>query len=781
MSAHVLNLYAVTNAAALGTRYRLVDVRGTYGEDDLADQNLSLLTKRVAIEERRPVAIVRRGGRPALAVPADLRFRKTEYQLTPDVVELAPRDEEHELSLGALTPDTEGIGLAFLAFHLRSPLFHHPDLWSSGPGTYFAKRPLNYRENRREADVFEGFRFRLLRLDGKLYVSISVAHKYADSLWVLDRHPAAELPRLKMRHMLYHTGHRWFPVQFLSLTGRSVAEQKFVHDDGSTRTVYDHTLRAAGDNPPEWVRSLAPGSPAIAYQYPGSEKKHYGAAALCKLLLATEDPATRRLHRTTIIHPDARFRATADILRRHFVGAEFEGVPLEFEDRALRTKPKVFPVPPLRFGQGKVLDVDEVGIDKLGTARMGYLLDPRGGLAVHAPLDSQFIFLPDTLDRKVAQPFQQSLEKTVNEFLHAPYQFRPVVYRNEKKRTLKDQVDAILEAARESGAVSGHGVLVLPENAAADLHNYIKKRLHSQIQFQCVSAGKVRGFYKMAPANGRAQYVVDPAQDRNFTSYLRYTALGLLLVNRRWPWVLDRPTHYDAYVGVDVLRTTAAFTFFYEGARKCFVRLEDSPQREKVPRKKVAAVVYRYLKEDLQGCAQPPRSIIFRRDGHVYAEEWQGFREAVSKLIQERLLPKDVVIGAVEVHKTFALGLRLVAEERGGGLVNPQIGSWRDLGDRDAILCTTGYPFRFDGTVKPLYVRLARGDLDLARVLEDTFAMSQLCWPVPNRCMRLPIDLKLCDDLLRATASDADEEEAIYGEDLAEPNEEPELEVPFSH
>ena len=81
--------------------------------------------------------------------------------------------------------------------------------------------------------------------------------------------------------------------------------------------------------------------------------------------------------------------------------------------------------------------------------------------------------------------------------------------------------------------------------------------------------------------------------------------------------------------------------------------------------------------------------------------------------------------------------------------------------------------------MKPLYVRLVRGDLDLAKVLEDTFAMSQLCWPVPNRCMRLPIDLKLCDELLRSTAGDADEEEAIYGEDQQEMSEGSEIESSF--
>ena len=83
--------------------------------------------------------------------------------------------------------------------------------------------------------------------------------------------------------------------------------------------------------------------------------------------------------------------------------------------------------------------------------------------------------------------------------------------------------------------------------------------------------------------------------------------------------------------------------------------------------------------------------------------------------------------------------------------------------------------------MKPLYIRVVRGELDLADVLEDTFAMSQLCWPVPNRCMRLPIDLKLCDDLLRATASDADEDEALYGEEETDYGDEAEIGASLPH
>jgi hypothetical protein len=779
MFPHVLNLYAITNAADLRARYRLVDIEGSVGEDDLADQNLSLLAKRVALEEHRPVALVRPGGRPALAVPADLSLTRSQYQLTPHVVELRPREEEHELNLGHLTTETERIGLSFLSFHLRSPLFRHPDLWSSGPATYFAKRPVNYRENRRDVDVYEGFSFRVLRFEGGLFLSLTLTNKYSDRRWLLERYHIADVPQLKMRHLLYHTGRRWFPVQLLSVTGMSVRDQKFVMDDQTVRTVYGHAIQTAGEDPPEWIRALPPDSPAITFQYPGSGKMHHGAAALCKLLLSTSDEAVRRLHRYSIIPPDDRFRRTADVLRENFFGVQFEGVPLKVEDRALRIEPKHFPVPAQRFGQGRVLKPEEVGLAKLGTTRLGYLLDPRGGLAVHSPLGAQFIFLPDTLDRKAAGLFQEGLENTMRSFLHAPYEFRPVVYANDRKRTLRDQVEAILQASTSGGTMSGHGVLVLPENGAPDLHNYIKRRLHSRIQFQCVAARKMQGFYKQIYANGRSTYEVDPERGRHYESYLRYTAIGLLLVNRRWPWVLDQPTHYDAYVGVDVLRNTAAFAFFYEGGRKCFVRLEESQQDEKVPRKKVAAVVYRYLKDDLAGGLRPVRSVIFRRDGRAFADEVRGFRDAVTKLIQDGVLPKDVRVGVVEVHKTFALGLRLVVEEK-DGFVNPRIGSWERLSDREAILCMTGYPFRFEGTVKPLYLRLVWGDIELANVAEDTFAMSQLCWPVPDRCMRLPVDLKLCDDLLRANASEADEEEAIYGDDESSLGEEPELETPSS-
>ena len=113
-------------------------------------------------------------------------------------------------------------------------------------------------------------------------------------------------------------------------------------------------------------------------------------------------------------------------------------------------------------------------------------------------------------------------------------------------------------------------MLVLPEGAKPDLHNFIERKLHTSLQTQCVTAAKLRSFYRMVPDNGRARFEVPPDQEQKYTSFLRYTAIGLMIVNRQWPWVLETKTRYDAYVAIDVLHHTAAFTFFYHGGRRCF-------------------------------------------------------------------------------------------------------------------------------------------------------------------------------------------------------------------
>src|SRR5439155_7967783 len=144
-------------------------------------------------------------------------------------------------------------------------------------------------------------------------------------------------------------------------------------------------------------------------------------------------------------------------------------------------------------------------------------------------------------------------------------------------------------------------------------HNSIKKKLTQRVQFQCMASEKLRSFYSMAASagNGKAQGA-RVLNDGKLHSYLFNLAIRLMIVNRQWPWVLDGGTHYDVYIGLDVLDHTAAFTFFYDGGRVCAMRDKDSTKKEKLPQGLVNQVVYEGLKQDLPDLARKPRPVLLR-------------------------------------------------------------------------------------------------------------------------------------------------------------------------
>jgi hypothetical protein len=153
-------------------------------------------------------------------------------------------------------------------------------------------------------------------------------------------------------------------------------------------------------------------------------------------------------------------------------------------------------------------------------------------------------------------------------------------------------VNTIVSSLNENSVEGGRGMLVLPPGSQRDLHNYIKKKLRSRVQFQCMSAEKLGGFYKTnGTGHNRDNQVVRSSLEGKFYSYLLNTVMGLMIVNRQWPWVLHKPTHFDAYVGLDVLDHTAAFTFFYEGGAVCAMRDQESSHKEKLSRGLVAKLV----------------------------------------------------------------------------------------------------------------------------------------------------------------------------------------------
>jgi hypothetical protein len=410
------------------------------------------------------------------------------------------------------------------------------------------------------------------------------------------------------------------------------------------------------------------------------------------------------------------------------------------------------------------------GVDKrqLGKTRLDFLHEPKIGLFSDSPFDLQYILIPQSLPRSVSENFKEQFTQMIQGFTSHPYKIQTVLYNDIDASNLFKQVKAIKDALSEANVQRGYVLLILPKNTHEDLHNYLKRESWPKFQLQCAMATKILNFYEPISGEITPRYRVKEYLAGKYSSYLRNTALGMLIVNRKWLWALKDALNYDAYIGIDVLNNMAGVSFIYNNAQRCFFRDFPSQQKEKLLSKQIQKIIYDSLKEDIEKHGLSPKSVIVHRDGRTYPQEIKGFSTAIQKLKDENLLEKNASTGIVEIHKESAKKLRLVNLTDNGQLNNPTIGTPFIINQLEGIVCNTGWPFNLMGTVKPLHAVIAFGNLDISQVLEDIFSLSQLIWLAPDKCGRLPVTIRLANDFLEPIASESDEDEAIYGEDADE-------------
>lgn len=763
---HWANLFEITNSAALTLPYRLLRVHGLPA-DEYYDKNINQLVKAIRFEIRQPATLVRRDDAHYVAIPAQAPLPTLERKLMPHIATLAPAGDA-VLELDRLDAGTAPIARDFLRSALRAPLWRDDALWESGRASY-GKESINGDDAHASVDIYPGFVWNVVVTgSGRLFVVVDLASRYVERRWLTEGAPH-DFTLYRGRHCLYHYGHQWYVVQLAGLAPDSIAEQRFVPDgDGRITDVLTYTRDRWGTDAPPWVRDLDPDSPAIIYRYPTSERQRYGALALCKRILSTADAEAAGLHRRTIIDPAPRFARIADIVRRHFQRAELVGRPIAVSTEPLDIERRVYPVPRQRFGHDRVLAVDQRGpgvtdttlLERLGQRRQQMLLDPQAGPLDTSPFDAQYVVLPQGLPRSIN-------EDIVARFIDAmrtvsgqgTYQARQILYDDRTARTLYQQVQAIKRAVESNGIGRGYALLVLPEHAKPLLHNYVKRALWPHVQVQCAMARKIRSHYHQ---DGVAGWRPAPGGVGKLASYVRNCALGMMVVNRKWAWALATPLHYDVYIGIDVLNGMAGLTFVYNNGRQIFFRDYPGKQKERLTTPQLRDILVKHLGEDLLDLGLHPRSIVIHRDGRTFASESTGIHLAMRELTRRGILPPDVVVGVVDIRKVTTEHIRLVEGVSVATARNPTIGSPWVLGPRDGIVCTTGYPFRFPGTSNPLAAVIVEGDLSIDWVLDDIFALAQPIFTAPDKCARLPVTIKLSDDLLEPIAAAIDDEATLY-------------------
>lgn len=756
-----MSLFEIQNANNFNFSYRLVDIESAFegagGDQDDIEKNRRRLRNQIGYRERVAVGLLRFNGKSVFAIPAQHELKQLHYQLVPHAVLLRPRTETIEVNGKPETEQARMVRDEFLRFSMASPLRNRDDLWSATTTTYFSKTPVNQYDESRDVDVYRGFGYRLVETDGKLFVAVRVQHRYVDFRFIIDRRTPEAIDQLVRKRFLYQYGPRWYPVQLSAVLQKSIREQTFVPDSGGEPvSVYDWTMRECGKTPPPWIQALNPDGPAITYKSVGNEKVRYGALALCRRMVHNDDPSAKRVHKLSILNPHDRAVALSTAVRSYLSSARFAGEPVRLNDRLLRVERKLFSIPKIKFGQDHVIEVaqgDSRGIDlgQLGKARIDALLSASGGVAVVAPACPQHLLLPLSLNRDIGKTLRDRVEKAMQALLKTGYTIQPAVYDDTNCRELRQQVHAI-EGLIDSQSINGRGILVLPSQSHPRLHDYLKYQLKDTLRVQCVAASQLSSYFERTK-QGAMQVAADASGD--FRSYIRYVTVGLMLASGHKPWVLDDQLHFDASVALDVFSGTAAFTFLADGGRVCFTKHYSSKGKERVPR----SVVSRAIVENVPQLIAATRTkrldrFAFRRDGMCFNCEWSGLGEGIKQL----RLPYETQLAAIEVHKVNSCGIRLFDDD-GKTASNPEIGAWHEFGPDSGIVCTTGFPHRLRGTANPLFCHVAYGDIKIQEALQDIFWLSLLCWPVPDRYIRLPIDVKLCDDELSVVAARVDDDD----------------------
>jgi len=770
MKSSCVNLFEIRNIKQLTFDYKLLEITGLLQGEDF-EKNIGVLKQKLAYELRKPVAIKVKNGKYFIAIPFNSENPQLEQKLIPQVVTLIPENVKYSLKFEKSSSYDDSIIIAFLEYHIKSTLWNNPNLWQPYSGkTYYWKTPKNIGDDHREIDIFSGFSYNVIIFNEKVFLSLDLSTKYVDRKFLIDYLKTRSIHDFLFKHFIYHYGNRWYQIILSGDPKRSIKDHKFL-DERTNETIDVYTYTQQNVQPRiDLIKNLDPNSPAIIYFQKGKKKHLSAAAALCKQTFKTDDPRVKPLHYQSIQKPIQRFNEIITDIKTLFKNSKYADIPLDICEDPLVIQEMHFQIPDQLFGHGYLIhtkkqnETEGVSIYNLGKERLNALQNSNIGIYSDFQFDPQYLLIPSTLPRDISDDFKDHITQAIQKFSKFQYTPQRVIYDNSHAKTLKTQIDAIKDAFRNNSIKTGYVLLVLPDNADLHLHNFLKKDLWPDFQFQCAMAHKISSYYESYHEGVEQKYRVKNSTSNNYHSYLRNIALGMLIVNHKWPWALENTLNYDAHIGIDVSNSIAGVSFIYNDAKKCFFRSYPSQRKEKLRSSQIKTIIYDGLKEDIKKSQLKPKSIVLQRDGRVFAEEIYGFNEAIAKLKHEKIIEDDAKSGIIEIRKQNSKGIRIVGLDDTGKYENPMIGSYFILNSHEAFVCTTGVPFISQGSVRPLYIVKTSEDIDINKISEDVFSLSQLIWVAPDKCGRLPVAIKLVDDFLKPIASESDEDEARYGD-----------------
>lgn len=745
----ITNTFRIPLFDDLSVSYRWVHFDDLPVDDEEYDENVQHLATIIGRQLKAPAAPVWRNGEQLLAVAVGNGDVPDKVNLCGAIAKLHVENNIQTLGLRGPNELEQDIAKKFIRWELRNSFYRDRRFWEHY-GRQTEREPIPVNEDLGPVAIYRTFGYGIVpSFEGDIELSVDVGFCYLSRLCLQDTLTSEELNGLKFERCLYKFGLDWYPVD-VSGPDRKLSEIEYPSkNSGKIVSLYsDIKARWERKGIPE-VEELS--EQAFALHYKNNEKKtRWAAVPLLHRIYTTEDVEGAGIHYRSILAPHVRRRQIEEIIRNVFSGRNVFGKPLRIDPIMRRIPNLKLKLPRLVFGNDTEVSLNK---DNLRTVKWDALRAPGVGPYVRTPFDAQFVNLPVSLPAPVAADFASKIKKELQDIYPEPYEAEIIVY-DDTSRKLSGQLQAIDQAIGER---CGYLLQVLPNYPHPKLYRFLKrKQSERKIYSQCARASTILSFYvERSPGD----WAVKTSRCHDFASYIRYLSLGILAVNRKWLWRLaDGTLHYPGYIGIDVYKGTAVFTFAYLDGKDMYFSVGRSSKEEKLSREMVYNVLIDRLPKDFARLGLHPSSIVVFRDGRLCTPDRLGLEDVAAKLRHDTVVPGDFEFSVVEVHKNSAYQPRIFWEQN-GKIFNPDMGSYREIGSKEAILCTTGNPLLTQGTAEPVHLVVVAGRITILESIKDFYAFSHLGFTSPKACHRLAFPLALADQILRERRPERPEEQ----------------------
>lgn len=794
------NIFKIENCSQLSADYFLYEIIGLKESkanddaDDDFDINIQYIIKSLAYTLRHPVTVVTQENKPYLVIRADEEIVNrvpVEYSVKHgDVVYFKKNDNPIKLDFTNYNEQTKKIILRFLQFDSQSELTKNQGLWQPGSGDGFFNVVAYEQTN--PVGIYTGFYSRVIELPTKGFgFELDITKKYISLHSLNPRISRNEFKsnRVNKSHYVYQYGTTRYEIIPSELSDLTVSTYKFTRSsDGKVVTLLQDIQEKFGPSMPPEVANLPDDASVLLYRTNDGQERA-AIAALCYKVYDTEDPIVQKIHHKSIIKPFPR-RRLIRIIHNNFFGRLMYGkIKLQVSKEPLLVEKMKFQAPDLLFGNDVSLSVRKsenslhTFLEDLGKRRKALLFDESAGFYTNAVFETQYFLVPQTIYNMFGNEkhFLGHLRTQVNKTHPTDDGWNPIVitYDNRNKRTSVAIGFEILQKMEEKikKGSGGYALIMLPSGVEKSQRQH--DDLAALVVSECLEEYSITASimhseflekcFLYSEANGQKGYVIKRESKGKYDGYVKGVAINqVLLNNERWPYVLNTPLNADLTIGIDVKKHIAGFTFIDKYSKNILTKFDKSKNKERLSEGQIIKMLVKYIAVQKSNSTSALRKIVIHRDGKLFLVERNGIFKAVELLKEKGILPDDVSVNIVEIPKHSILQLRLFevlkqydilnTQQDNDSVLNPEIGSWVKINEREACLCTTGREFVHNGSSNPLYIKFPYGNMGIEQILEDVYYLSCLAYTKPDDCSRYPLTIKITDRRINILGSDFDME-----------------------